>query len=221
MKAMFSGILSFFLSIIDAIMPPKARTQRLKSVLIEDIPLSPSMHELLGVRIATLMDYSEQAVRDLVQALKYDASGKAAHMLASTVSEFLLEEFDSEKRFSTKKILLVPVPLHAARSRDRGFNQIEEVLRRLPLEYRDGTKASLATDILVRTRATKQQTRLPRSERLSNVAGAFVLKSDRDLSGYHIYVFDDVTTTGATLANAATPLRRAGAAVSLIALARA
>lgn len=206
---------------LDAILPLKARTRRTKDLSEENIPLCPTAHELLGVRITTLMDYREQAVRDLIQSLKYDASGRAVHLLASVISEYLMEELSSEKAFSTKKILLIPLPLHASRRRERGFNQIETVLRSLPDDLRDGERATLCTDILERTRATQPQTRLPRSERLSNVAGAFALASGADVSKTRIYLFDDVATTGATLANAATPLRKAGAAVSLIALARA
>ncbi len=73
----------------------------------------------------------------------------------------------------------------------------------------------------MRTRETKPQTRLPRSERLSNVAGAFAVTDEQAIADTHIFILDDVTTTGATLANAATPLRRAGAKVTLLALARA
>jgi ComF family protein len=167
------------------------------------------------------MDYKERAVQDLVQSLKYDGGGKAAHILASVVGEYLMEEIAGDKTFSTKKILLIPLPLHASRARERGYNQIETVLARLPREFRDGTHAELSNDVLMRTRATEPQTRLHRSERLSNVAGAFSLRKNVDLRGVRIYLIDDVTTTGATLVNAATPLRRAGASVNLIALARA
>jgi ComF family protein len=214
-------LLRFLYTMLDAIVPPKARTARIASLGIEHLALSPTTHDLLGVRITTLMNYGEQTAQDLIQSLKYDGGGKAAHMLADVVAEYLTEEIAADAAFSTKRILLVPLPLHASRKRERGFNQVETVLQRLPREFCDGTHSSLATDVLVRTRATKPQTRLPRSERLSNVAGAFALREGADVSKTHVYLIDDVTTTGATLANAATPLRRAGASVSLIALARA
>ncbi len=167
------------------------------------------------------MDYKDETARDLIQSLKYDGGGKAAHLLASVVAEYLAEDLATEAAFTTRRILLVPLPLHVSRRHERGYNQIEAVLDRLPRDLRDGTRSHLRTDVLERTRATKPQTRLQRSERLSNVAGAFALRREADVSRTHIYLIDDVTTTGATLANAATPLRRAGASVSLIALARA
>lgn len=208
-------------AILDAIVPPRARAARTKARHAEDIPLCPTTHDLLGVRITTLMDYRQEAVQDLIRSLKYDASGHAAHLAASLLADYLREEIANEKLFSTKKILIVPVPLHASRARERGFNQIELVLRALPESFRNGDTAALCPHALARVRATKPQTRLPRSERLSNVAGAFSAPDKSLVAHTKIFIVDDVTTTGATLANAATPLRRAGAEVSLLALARA
>lgn len=207
--------------IIDAVLPPKPRTERTKRLSIEEIPLTPTSHDLLGVRITTLMDYQKDEVRDLVQSLKYDSGGHAAHLCASILAEYLTEELAGENLFSTKKILLCPVPLHPSRERERGYNQIRLVLDALPPNLKDGTLALLSPTIVERSRETKPQTRLPRSERLSNVAGAFSASNAEQLKNTHVFLFDDVTTTGATLANAGNPLRRAGATVSLIALARA
>ncbi len=215
------SIQSVLESILDAVLPLRARSARTKERTLEDIPLSPEPHDLLGVRITTLMDYRNQAAGDLVQALKYDKSTHAAKLAAAVLADYLREELSSSHTFSARKTLLIPIPLHKNRSRERGFNQIELVLNALPSEFRDGTSATLATDVLVRMRETKPQTRLPRSERLSNVAGAFALADDQTVSDAHIFIIDDVTTTGATLANAATPLKRAGAKVTLLALARA
>lgn len=212
---------SVFEAILDVVLPLRARSARTKRRSAEDIPLTPTVHELLGVRITTLMEYRNPAVEDLIRSLKYDGSGYGARLAATLLTDYLWEEIASQRAFSQKKVLLVPVPLHSSRARERGFNQIELVLKALPRELRDGTVATLAPHALARTRATKPQTKLQRSERLSNVAGAFAVKNESAVRGTHIYLMDDVTTTGATLANAATPLRRAGAEVTLLALARA
>lgn len=206
---------------IDAIFPLHERAARTKSRTVADLTLSPTPHDILGTRITTLMDYNENSVRDLIQSLKYDKSNHAAKLAADAMADYLREEIASQKLFSPKRILLVPVPLHAERMRERGFNQIEKVLHALPQEFRDGTLATLAPEVLTRTRATKTQTKLSRSERLSNVAGAFAVPNARNVRDTHVFLIDDVVTTGATLANAATPLRRAGAQVTLLALARA
>lgn len=219
---------NIFEAVLDTILPLRARSARTKARNAEDIPLIPTVHELLRMQITTLMDYQNPAVEDLIRSLKYDGSGYGAQLAATLLADYLREEIASHRNFSQKRILLVPVPLHKSRARERGFNQIELVLKALPQEFRDGTLARFAPEVLTRTRATKPQTRLPRSKRLSNVAGAFAVPDESlpagrqdSLRGTHIFLMDDVTTTGATLANAATPLRRAGAEVSLLALARA
>ncbi len=208
-------------SVLDAVLPLHERSARTKARTVRDIPLTPTVHELLGTSITTLMDYRDTAVQDLIRALKYDRSAHAAELGAQLLGDYLTEEIASHRAFGKHKILIAPVPLHASRARERGFNQIELVLRALPPEFRDGTRATYAPQALTRTRDTKPQTRLPRSERLSNVAGAFVAPNAALVNKTHVFLIDDVTTTGATLANAATPLRRAGAEVTLLALARA
>ncbi len=208
-------------AILDAVLPLHERSARTKERTARDIPLISTVHDLLGLHITTLMDYRNAAVQDLVRALKYDRSAHAADLGAQILADYLHEEIASHRSFSQRKILIVPVPLHTSRARERGFNQIELVLRALPHELRDGTRALLAPHALTRTRDTKPQTHLSRSERLSNVAGAFVAPNAALVNKTHVFLIDDVTTTGATLANAATPLRRAGAEVTLLALARA
>ena len=208
-------------AIIDMVLPRRERRIRTESRELENIPLSPQSHDILGVHITTIMDYRDSAVEDLIRSLKYDGSAHAAKLAASLLADYLREEIASSRMFSVRKILLVPVPLHKRRARERGWNQIELVLKGLPVEFQNGTLATLAPHALARTRETRAQTRLARSERLSNVAGAFSIADEQSVSGAHVFLLDDVTTTGATLANAATPLRRAGANVTLLALARA
>lgn len=179
------------------------------------------MHELLGCRITTIMDYRDASTQDLIRALKYDGSGAAAALAAAALADYLREQLAETKQFSPREILLVPIPLHRSRTRERGFNQIEIVLKALPKEFRDGTLSRLAPEVLIRTKATKQQTRLPRRERLKNMQDAFEVSNPARIAKSHIILIDDVATTGATLKHAGQPLEKAGARVALLALARA
>ena len=107
--------------------------------------------------------------------------------------------------------IVIPMPLHASRQRERGYNQAEALAR----AFANLQGLRLRSDLLERTRATEAQTRLSREERRRNVAGAFALTSPAaaaTISGKHILLVDDVTTTGSTLDAAAEPLRAAGAA---------
>jgi ComF family protein len=113
--------------------------------------------------------------------------------------------------------VVVPVPLHRARLRQRGYNQALELAR--PLTRALGVP--LRHDLLARTRSTAAQSELDAPTRRRNVRGAFVVRSEAPLPA-HVAVLDDVMTTGATLAECARVLKRAGVArVDVWALARA
>lgn len=113
--------------------------------------------------------------------------------------------------------LIVPVPLHATRLRERGYNQALELAR--PLAR--GLAVPLRHNLLLRTRATDAQTGLDAKARRRNLRGAFALAPGTRVPA-HVVLFDDVMTTGATLREGARTLLRAGAArVDAWALARA
>ncbi len=103
--------------------------------------------------------------------------------------------------------LLLPVPLSAARLRSRGYNQAWEITRRLGGQLAIPAKA----DGLRRVRDNPAQASLDRAERLTNLHGAFEVTDAGSIAGRHIGVIDDVMTTGATLGEIATRLKRAGA----------
>jgi ComF family protein len=216
----FAMIMRAGIAFTDAILPPPAHVSRVRLLAVHTMQIAPIVHDLLGSRILTLMSYRDTATRDVIRALKYDASGHAAILCAGVLGDFLAEEIASLRTFSAKKIVLVPIPLHSKRLQTRGFNQIAKVLAALPQDYRDGT-LSRVEPLLTRTRDTPHQTHLPRSERLKNVDGAFVCAASTPLTHTHIILIDDVCTTGATLHAAAQPLEKAGAKVLLVALARA
>ena len=113
--------------------------------------------------------------------------------------------------------LVAPVPLHAARQRERGYNQSE----RLATVVARVIASPLERAAMARQRATAQQAQLDRNARQANVAGAFFAQAAR-VSGRRVLVIDDVYTTGATLRACADALYRAGAAdVAALTLARA
>ncbi len=112
--------------------------------------------------------------------------------------------------------LLIPLPLHPDRLRERGFNQSAEIARMI------GNYLDLAVDrsSVIRNRATPPQAAQPLKERHKNVRGAF--ECTADFSGRHILLIDDVMTTGATVNECARVLKLHGAAdVTVLVAARA
>ena len=209
------------LSALDIILPRRARTIRAERWTLYDLVVSPKNHDACGIRITTLLDYKNPAVEDCVRALKYDGSAHSAELLAEALADYLQEEIAQVRTFSARPILLVPIPLYKTRERERGFNQVESILEKLPGEFLDGELASFAPRALARTRETKQQTHLSRAERLQNMTGAFSVPIPENVRDSHIFLIDDVTTTGATLAEATRSLEQSGAEVSALALAKA
>lgn len=205
--------------LLDTVLPRSARRMRAEGMKPEELKIEPTEHILLNAEITTLGRYED--LRDPIQSLKYDRSTKSAHLLSVALAEYLREDIASKKLFSQKPVYLIPIPLDAKRRRDRGYNQIGLVIDALPEEFKNGTLARIAGPVLERTRATRQQTKLVRAARLSNVAGAFTVADTALVKNAYVYVIDDVVTTGATLVNAGAPLRSAGADVTLLALARA
>jgi ComF family protein len=104
--------------------------------------------------------------------------------------------------------LIVPVPLHATKEREREFNQAERLAHRLSAASGVPMDARLVKRVI----ATRTQTLLSREERLANMRRAFALVKGRALNGQRIVLVDDVFTTGATTNSCARTLKEAGAA---------
>ncbi|MCY7353561.1 MAG: ComF family protein [Lysobacter sp.] len=100
---------------------------------------------------------------------------------------------------------LIPIPLHRARLRQRGYDQALELARPLATSL----EIELCDDLLLRTRHTQPQSRLGALQRRRNLRGAFVVREGIALPR-HVVLVDDVMTTGATLHAAAKTLLRAG-----------
>ncbi len=103
--------------------------------------------------------------------------------------------------------MIVPVPLHALKKREREFNQAERLGARLG----EATGLPLNRGVLRRVEATRTQTMLTRKQRAANVCHAFAVHPGCQLAGRRIIIVDDVLTTGATTSACARALRRAGA----------
>lgn len=155
-------------------------------------------------RQAKALCLMERETRALVHAFKY----RQGLYLEEDV-ETLVEENLAFRRFLVGAVL-VPVPLHPVRLRERGFNQSEW----LAGIFARAAGAADVCKLLIRTRLTATQTRLDRAGRERNVKNAFALHEKAVVMPHLRYVIiDDVFTTGATLHACAETLREAGAVV--------
>ncbi|MFZ2303784.1 MAG: ComF family protein [Minisyncoccia bacterium] len=165
--------------------------------------------------ITAIFDYQNPSIRKVIWQLKYKNARVVARYFGKALYEEILGELKSNTHISKDEIfLLVPVPLHKKRLRERGYNQSELLAREIIKYSEDQTSKKifmLSPYALVRTRATKPQAKKEnRATRFENLQGAFVA-STKVTSGKHVILIDDVTTTGATLSEARKALLKAGA----------
>lgn len=148
----------------------------------------------------------EGAFQALAHALKYEGFQSAGRMVGGALGEQMLA-------WGIAADFLVPVPLHKAKLRERGFNQAESIARGIS----DVTGWQVC-DALKRKRYTRTQTKLNTEERKKNMEDAFDIPDrKRDvLKGRRCVIVDDVITTGATILACAAAIRESEA-VSVIA----
>ncbi len=155
---------------------------------------------------------SRGVVREFIHRFKYDRHFYLRHPLA----DWMAEALDDDRIHAQPFDAFVPVPLHAARFRERDFNQAE-VLAQL-LAKRTGRPVLKA---LKRIRYTTTQTRLDREQRMENLRNAFRVRHAATVQSRHLILVDDVFTTGSTVEECARVLRQAGAAsVRVVTVAR-
>jgi len=157
----------------------------------------------------------EDALREMIHLLKYDRVLPAAKLLGNKLSDALRQT----PAPNGGEWLLVPVPLHVSKLRQRGFNQAELIaraaLKRRPVD------AVLNTKCLVRHRETVPQAGLTRHQRRENLRGAFAVRDTGAVRDRDVLLADDVFTTGTTISECARVLLRAGArSVSAVTVAR-
>lgn len=137
-----------------------------------------------------LTPFADGEIRALLHLVKFHR-----HPRAIALSALLLESWLNTNAPSSS--VIIPIPLSKERERNRGYNQVELIARSA---VRNLPQHHINTGILVRTRDTKPQTSLKRTERIKNMVGAFTISSSAPkLHEAHVILIDDVMTTGATL----------------------
>ena len=142
----------------------------------------------------------------LMQQLMHEFKYHQREYLRHVIGDWLAEVVNDGRLDPAQFDVIVPVPLHPAKQRQRGFNQA--VLLARSLSARTGIRVNVA---LKRVQYTKTQTAFDRAERMENLRDAFRLRKKMDVRGLRVLLIDDVLTTGSTLSECARVLKRAGA----------
>ncbi len=161
------------------------------------MPSMPYIHQLFAAY------YYDEGLDSAIHAMKFNHQPR----LSETFGYLLYEEMDKVSYLPDWDMIL-PVPMHRRKKRERGYNQSEL----MALSLSRHLKIPVYSDLLIKTRYTRPQSSLKREERLMNLEGAFDVVNDTAIAGKNILLIDDVSTTGTTLNLCAKILYEKGAA---------
>lgn len=154
----------------------------------------------------------DDVMRKCICLFKYDGKMQLANTLGKFMSDFAVKNMGIEDID-----MVVPVPLHPVKLRERQFNQSEMLAAHLARK----TNKKVLKDLVKRIKYTAPQTELGKEQRMKNVKGAFLVRRGADFKEKTALLVDDVMTTGATLHECAKALKEAGVKkVVALALAR-
>lgn len=183
-------------------------------------PDSPAESHLCGDCLDTKPHFSraraifsyKDIIVNAIHKFKYKKDLSSGEILASFIAGYSFPDID----FADYS-LIIPVPLHIKRLRERGFNQALILARAI------GEKQNINVDfsVLKRHKFTQTQTGSNKKERKQNIGGAFEVSDRQKIAGKNIILIDDVYTTGATVNECAKTLMKGGAQnISVLTLAR-
>lgn len=158
--------------------------------------------EAMHMDFAVAVMRSQGLVRELIHRFKY---GREFH-LRRILGGWLGEAFEDSRVAAMEKLVLVPVPLHPARLRERRFNQSEALA-----EWVARSRGLRLGQPLRRRMHTITQTHFDRRQRMRNLRDAFALRHNADVKDKSFLLVDDVLTTGSTLDECARVLLEGGA----------
>lgn len=160
--------------------------------LYEDNLVAKQLWGRLPLNAAMAMLYFKKGtkVQNLMHSLKYKGKTEVGITLGKLLAKKL-----SQSEFYADIDIIVPVPLHQKKLRQRGYNQSEYIATGLATAL----DLSVSTTHLLRNKATETQTKKARYTRYENMQDVFSVKNETELLNKHILLVDDVITTGATL----------------------
>ena len=165
-------------------------------------PLCRKSKKLTGLFCAT--SYENFLIKKIICEYKYSLIKELAIPLSLLI---IIHFYNLGKLKNFSDFILIPVPLHKKKLKNRGFNQAEEIAK----ELSKFLNISLLSNGLLKIRETKSQTELQKEDREKNVKGAFVCTKKSLVAGRKILLVDDIFTTGATMEECARVLKEAGA----------
>ncbi len=164
---------------------------------------SNAVHKMMYGRVkleeaTALLHFSKKGI---VQQLMHNLKYRNQEVISKFLGEWLGEDLKNSEAYKTIDVV-VPVPLHKSKLRQRGYNQVDKFGRALA----KALQADYNCDTLIKKSATKTQVFKDRLKRSSNTDANFTISEKDSLKHKHILLVDDIITTGATIESCANAL---------------
>ncbi|MBU0467803.1 MAG: ComF family protein [Candidatus Omnitrophica bacterium] len=147
--------------------------------------------------------FFEDPLKELIHKFKYDQKTQLSDQFCKLMIHFIQEYCMDIEQFD----LIMPIPLHPARKRERGYNQSFLLASKISKSF----NINLNINLLIKVKNTKNQSLLSKKERWTNITDAFKIKNPNAVKNKSILLIDDLLTTGATSSEAAKVLKISGA----------
>ncbi len=196
-------IQSVIKTILGFLFPEGTSDALLEKTSLKDL-LQTAEHQPRTVSdIISFLPYRHEVVKNLIWYLKYRNSDRARELCAKVFWEMMEEELSDKILFQGgNPYLLIPIPMSKKRLGERGYDHMLRLAQTI-LQKDTSKLLTPLFDCLVRSKETPPQTSIKNKEaRMKNVLGVFLVRNPESVAGKSIVLLDDVTTTGATLAEA-------------------
>ncbi len=194
---------TLFPKLIDLILPREFLVKKLEKMTSEEFLESVSISK----SPEGLFFYQDPLVRKALWEIKFQNNRKILKIVAGAGAEMLLPIIFEMMIFSRDRdIILIPVPLSSIRLKERGYNQVTELLKEILCKLSDKyglNNLKIREDLLIRIKHSEPQTKVrSRQGRLRNLQDSYLAPHPEEITNQQIILLDDVTTTGATLKSA-------------------
>jgi ComF family protein len=198
----YSSVRAFF----DTLFPLSAQAASVRDATFPTLMATCARHVFQDTIV--LSSYRIPLIRTFIHEAKFQHNERAIELLGQLLGEYVRVSFQNTSPNKVhSEIHLVPIPLSAERLRERGYNQTLEIASAAQAHV---PHLTVHETLLQKIKHTPSQTSLLRTERLKNLNGVFAVGVHALPYDAHLILFDDIVTTGSTLAEATRILREAG-----------
>lgn len=197
----------------DFLFPKKPKVVVLESLsTAELLRLLPRAEGPKQNDVIALFDYAHPMVKEIVWEVKYGGNRALAAKAGEILCDTIIEELEERNILNTgEKILLIPSPISGKRRFERGWNQAEILCEAIKKCDAGGIFKYLPGQLIKIVHTESQTKTASKKERLENLEGSMKVQNPLSVENQFIVLVDDVTTTGATFAEARRALRETGA----------